>query len=56
MIKQLLHAELLQSIEKYGVIKGIQKWEDMIDDLRIEVLNDFTDFGIQRIINSLYFK
>ena len=53
MIKQLLQAELLQSIEKYGIIKGIQKWEYMIDDLRMEVLNDFTDSDIDRLINSI---
>ena len=52
MIKQLLHAELLQSIEKYRVIKGIQKWEDMIENLRLEVLNEFTDFDIDRLFHT----
>ena len=53
MIKQLLHAELLQSIEKYGVIEGIQKWEDMVDELKLEVLDDLLDYDINKLLDKL---
>ncbi len=55
MIKQLLQAELLQSIEKYGIIKGIQRWEDMVSDMKLEVLNELVDFDIERLFNIFNF-
>ncbi len=40
-IKELLKAKLLEYINDYGIITGIEKWEKYIKDINCKILNNF---------------
>ena len=50
-IQEILQEKLLKSVTEYGVITGVEKWENEIEDLKIKVINNYLEIIIKILVN-----
>jgi hypothetical protein len=51
-IKELLQEKLYESIIDHGMMNGMDRWEKDINNLIIEILNDYMEDTIKNIQKS----
>ena len=50
-LKEMLHEKLYESIIDHGMMDGLDIWEQGINDLICEILNDYMNDIIKDVIN-----
>ena len=51
-LQEMLQQKLLESVTRYGIISGVERWEKEISDLKNEVINDYLEIIIMMFVQK----